>query len=101
MSSQCPHGLPTGDCGVDACGPGTYATQSTAVTLECPHCGGVAIESPDGMFGDGDGEACMTCGFPGHVSIDDADEENVTADWSPRDWDENARCTEDDCEECR
>lgn len=35
--------------------------------LDCGHCGGVAIESEDGMFGDGDGNACATCGLTGHV----------------------------------
>lgn len=39
--------------------------------LECPHCGDVAIESLSGLFRDGDGVACMSCGHPGHVSVDE------------------------------
>lgn len=70
--------------------------------LDCAHCGGIAIESPDGLFGDGDGERCMTCGLKGHVSIDDSDpdpDEN-TAYWSSSD-DPNDKCNEEDCEACR
>lgn len=39
--------------------------------LECDHCGGPAIKADaDGLFTDGDGGMCVTCGLPGHVSLD-------------------------------
>jgi hypothetical protein len=67
--------------------------------LECDHCGDVAIESATGLFGDGDGEACLSCGMPGCVSIDDAgDIEDNVAYWR---CDDEARCTLADCSECR
>lgn len=70
-----------------------------SATLECPHCGDVAIESPDGLFTDGDGGNCISCGYPGHVSVDDA-EENARAYWSTRDlpWD---ICNSLDCIACQ
>ena len=63
--------------------------------LDCDHCGGPAIESPDGMFRDGDGNACMSCGFPGCVH---ADEEAGV--WWGESQELDARCNEPDCEEC-
>lgn len=67
--------------------------------LECDHCGDVAIESPTGLFGDGDGGKCTTCGFPGVVSIDDAGDD-ATAWWNTSQ-EPGARCDLADCEECR
>lgn len=62
-------------------------------TLECDHCGGVAIASDDGTFADGDGERCESCGMRGHVMVDDDG-----AYW----WDEpTARCRRSDCFRCR
>ena len=49
--------------------------------LECGYCGDDAIESEDGLFEDGAGGACKSCGFPGQVSLDDGDEENIVAYW--------------------
>lgn len=72
---------------------------TTAATLGCDHCGGEAIESATGLFGDGDGTACMSCGMPGTVSIDDADEEDVTAYWDVSSAD-GAVCNDQDCIEC-
>jgi hypothetical protein len=63
--------------------------------LECSHCGGHAIVSPDGLFADGEGAACITCGFPGHVVCDS----ETPADWRVSD-DENARCVDASCQEC-
>lgn len=68
--------------------------------LECDHCGGAAITSPDDVFTDGDGGACETCGMPGHVFVDDV-LDDATAWWRVNYDDENARCREADCEECR
>ena len=79
-------------------------------TLECPHCGDVAIEAhpprwpgdfPGGWFEDGEGGACASCGMPGHVTLDEDEEESDSwiASWSMDD-DEDDRCTRPDCEEC-
>jgi hypothetical protein len=68
-------------------------------SLECDHCGGPAYESPNGLFGDGDGTTCMTCGHPGCVVVDDSDWENPSAQWSSSDADD-ARCNEADCVVC-
>ncbi len=73
--------------------------QTVVSVLECDHCGGAAIESVDDLFTDGDGGDCLTCGMPGHVFVED-DEEDATAWWRVSD-DENARCREADCDECR
>jgi len=43
--------------------------------LECDHCGGDAIVSTTGYFSDGEGTACATCGWPGHVSVDGVDDD--------------------------
>lgn len=68
--------------------------------LDCDHCGAEAIESADGTFGDGDGGKCMTCGFPGCVSVDDSgDMGDATAYWSCSEADD-AVCNEADCESC-
>jgi hypothetical protein len=77
-----------------------------SVTLECDHCGCVAIESADGMFYDGQGDACMSCGFPGHVSVDEAPEdETAEAHWSLSDYCEIGEpipvCTDANCEDCK
>ena len=70
-------------------------------TLECCHCGDDAIESKDGLFGQDEGDACMTCGFPGHVDVDEGTEDdNGIASWSITD-DPEAICNRDDCDECR
>jgi hypothetical protein len=67
--------------------------------LDCDHCGGVAIESESGLFGDGDGGHCLTCGLRGRVSVDDSDDENVSAYWSSSD-DPDDKCNEKDCVGC-
>lgn len=64
--------------------------------LECAHCGGVAIEKEDGVFYDGDGGSCETCGFPGLVSVDSESD----AYWVESD-DEDAVCNDPGCEDCR
>jgi hypothetical protein len=66
--------------------------------LTCDHCGGDAITSPNGLFYDGQGEKCDECGMPGHVSVDDSDFDDATASWV---YDDEARCTRPDCEECK
>lgn len=64
--------------------------------LDCNHCGSVAIESPDGMFTDGDGGACVSCGLPGHVSCCSETEPHWVMSEDP-----NIKCTLTDCEECK
>lgn len=69
---------------------------SEAVTLECSHCGGDAIEADaDGMFTDGDGDSCLTCGFPGHVVCDS----ETAPYWSGSDA-ADAFCGDPVCDEC-
>lgn len=61
-------------------------------TLECHHCGGAAIEAKDGLFTDGDGGSCMSCGMPGHVSTD--------SESDPYWWDStdpNDKCADPEC----
>ena len=55
-----------------------------SVALECGWCGDVAFESPDGWFQEDAGEACLSCGMPGHVSLDED-----RAYWTTEDTDEN------------
>lgn len=55
--------------------------ESASAGLECPHCGDVAYESPSGLFGDWDGVACMSCGHPGHVSVDEDEKGEAVAYW--------------------
>ena len=76
-------------------------------TLECDHCGCEAIESTDGTFAENMADACMTCGFPGHVSIEESGEDDdegeplYTATWSST-IDAGDTCSEThDCSECR
>lgn len=70
-------------------------------TLECNHCGDVAIASSDGLFTDGDGERCLTCGMPGHVIVDGDDEE---PDLNPVHWNDTQEagvyCRRPECAEC-
>jgi hypothetical protein len=40
--------------------------------LECSRCGGVAVESRNGLFYEDDADRCGACGVPGHISIDDS-----------------------------
>ena len=68
----------------------------TTETLECGHCGGVAIESADGLFGEDDADACASCGMPGHVSID----EDTGASWTHHDEDDDVYCNKTDCWDC-
>lgn len=70
-------------------------TATQPAHLDCAHCGDVAIESADGFFADGEGGACMTCGFPGGVSCDSETEPY----WNESD-DPEARCTAPDCLDC-
>ena len=79
--------------------------------LECDHCGDVAIEADSrGLFWDGTGDACMSCGFPGYASVDEQDCDGDCpedgecscgrAEWVGSD-DQSAKCNRPDCEECR
>ncbi len=79
--------------------PGGSSSGGSArgVTLECDHCGDVAYEAPDGMVGDGEGDACISCGFPGHASVDN---DEPIAWWSASDR-ADAVCRREDCEDCR
>ncbi len=63
--------------------------------IECDHCGCEAVESnSEGYFYDGQGGACMTCGFPGHVSLD----EETDPWWNSSD--DDVKCTDPDCWSC-
>lgn len=71
-------------------------------TLDCDHCGGVAIESPDGKFGDDEGERCASCGFPGSIVVsgcEDDEGEPEPAYWSTSDKTTD-KCTRPGCEDC-
>lgn len=64
--------------------------------LECSHCGDTAFTSPDGLFADGDGEKCLSCGFPGHVDI----EEDGSEVWWLASVEDDARCDDPECQDC-
>lgn len=61
------------------------------IAYDCTHCGDVAIVNPRH---DGDGYACMSCGFPGHFSDDETEGYWCSSD-EPK-----ARCKNLDCAEC-
>lgn len=65
--------------------------------LPCDHCGDIAFVSfrPGGVFVDGEGGYCMSCGIAGHVS---ADEDRC--DWTT-DPSGDGVCERKDCDECR
>lgn len=65
--------------------------------LTCDHCGDVAIAAPttNGFF-DGDGERCAACGMPGHVVVEEDEDE---AYWSD-DQEAGVYCQREDCDEC-
>lgn len=66
-------------------------------SLECPHCGDVAIwADANGCYHDGDGGKCISCGYPGAVSCD-----SETAPWWNDCQDAGSHCNRVDCEECR
>jgi hypothetical protein len=69
--------------------------------LECDHCGDDAIRKPTGVFVDGEGDRCESCGFPGHVSVDgtDDDPDENTPSWKLSEA-PDARCTDPECGEC-
>jgi len=73
------------------------------VYLECDHCGEEAIEGDDkGLFLDGSGTECMTCGFPGSVVCEessDDDSEIGSAYWLCSDGNDDV-CDREDCEDC-
>ena len=64
-------------------------------TLECGHCGGVAITSPNGWFWDGAGGRCLECGHPGHVSCDGEEPPYWHVHEGALDF-----CAAHDCDEC-
>lgn len=80
-----------------------YQVSLPVDTRECGHCGGVAVESDkDGLFGEDMAGPCLTCGFPGHIVVTEAYEDDDSpghAAWS-EDYDENARCNEAACVIC-
>lgn len=65
------------------------------VTLDCEHCGDVAIIRMSGLFTDGDGGPCGSCGFPGQVHVYEED----GASWVTSD-DAEAKCDRVSCAEC-
>lgn len=76
--------------------------------LECDHCGDTAIDFKPPAHNadywhlhDGDGEFCASCGFPGHVTIDDdGDPEDNSCRWMVNDWDDGLKCNVATCEDC-
>lgn len=66
--------------------------------LECDHCGGAAVTREDDLYSEGMAVKCEECGFPGRVSIDDANDD-AEAYWLCSD-DALATCNRDDCDEC-
>lgn len=71
--------------------------------LYCDHCGDIAFESESGIAYEDDGEACMTCGYPGHVEIEeniiDAGTVEGIAYWSSSQ-DFDSRCKDAHCVDC-
>jgi hypothetical protein len=76
-----------------------------SVSLTCDHCGDVAIASADGMYFDGQGDACGSCGFPGKVTVDETDEGTAYAYWAESDHCEIGEpipvCDDPNCEDCK
>jgi hypothetical protein len=81
----------------------------TPATLECSHCGDVAVESETGLFCEGDADRCASCGMPGHITIEEADGCDSDCDEGECtcgiasfccDDDTGNYCTLADCEEC-
>lgn len=69
----------------------------TSDYLECSHCGGPAIyANARGLFFDGDGDKCLTCGLPGSVTCD-AETEPY---WLTRE-DYGDVCNDLECEDCK
>lgn len=67
----------------------------SATSLPCDHCGDSAIRSDSGLFADGVGDRCESCGFPGHVSADsESDPYWVCSE------EHDAVCARKDCSEC-
>lgn len=98
------HSSPSATLCCPECGPAwmkaVVEEKARKNTLDCDHCGDTAIESDHGLFGEDDGEKCMSCGYPGSVRI----EENFgdgpeTAYWSSYD-DGNSKCNNHSCEDC-
>lgn len=68
--------------------------------LECGHCGDVAIyaDAKELYWDDGRWLRCLSCGFPGQVSVDDSLDEDCSASWRLGDEPED-RCN-GPCDEC-
>ena len=69
---------------------------------ECDHCGDIAIYADAaGLYWDGEGEECLSCGFPGRVCVDgdECDDQKNTAAWRTGEEPED-RCNELGCTEC-
>ncbi len=75
------------------------------INLYCDHCGCEAISKADDVFQEDEGEACVTCGWPGHVSMSSIDlfpdlereGEMFEAYWSS---DDQGVCNDPDCSAC-
>lgn len=78
------------------CGNEDLGATTQPASLECGHCGDMAIESPHGLFYEDQGEKCATCGFPGHVTVEENSAEWTLSDWGP----DPAVCKRPDCDEC-
>lgn len=58
--------------------------------LECPICGMPAAYADDeGLFYEDQGKECLSCHYPGTVSIDDAGPDEAHAYWNAFDDDES------------
>jgi len=72
-------------------------------SLECDHCGGVAVVADDdGMYYENRESECMSCGMPGRISFDEVEEDDASytdATWLVS-WVESDKCNRKECEEC-
>lgn len=64
-------------------------------SLSCDHCGGPAITSEENIFWEDDGDACESCGFPGHVDVDPTE----GSAWWESSEDETATCNDPECDD--
>lgn len=66
--------------------------------LECGHCGEPAIYSANGFYWEGQDGPCVSCGFPGYVSVDENGNDEFVASWRELN---DGRCADPACDDCR
>lgn len=72
----------------------------SGANLECSHCGCVAVTSSDRTYREDMAFECKACSFPGHVAVDEEPDEAPVATWVTHDWEDSARCSQQDCNKC-